>query len=194
MRNSLFYFLVLFWRNWELRRQGGFKWDRTQVAWRWVWQISTDRACSKSEGGGVCNKEQSASAMSLASWQPSESDVDKHWKRTGRMNFDWDGWNLSNHFSYEQCLTRADYSEDLKWRFHFQFGVIFGNLKLKEVYFEGPNRVWRMLKTSNCYSDHQQLNRTPLRPYFRARIASPPLRIKLYHFINSLHVSEIELE
>ena len=27
-------------------------------------------------------KEESASAMSLASWQPLESDVDKHWERT----------------------------------------------------------------------------------------------------------------
>ena len=45
-------------------------------------------------------------------------------------------------------LWRADYVEDFKWRLHFQFGVAFWRVVLREVYFEWPNRVWRALKTS----------------------------------------------
>ena len=45
-------------------------------------------------------------------------------------------------------LWRANYTEDFKWRLHFQFGVAFWRVFLREVYFEGPNRVWRALKTS----------------------------------------------
>ena len=45
-------------------------------------------------------------------------------------------------------LWGADYIEDFKWRLHFQFGVAFWRVVLREVYFEGPNRVWRALKTS----------------------------------------------
>ena len=36
----------------------------------------------------------------------------------------------------------------LQWRLHFQFGVAFWRVVLREVYFEGPHRVWRALKTS----------------------------------------------
>ena len=46
-------------------------------------------------------------------------------------------------------LWRAYYIEDLKWRLHFQFGVAFWRVVLREVYFEGPNRVWRASKTFN---------------------------------------------
>ena len=45
-------------------------------------------------------------------------------------------------------LWQAYYIEDIKWRLHFQFGVAFWRVVLREVYFEGPNRVWRALKTS----------------------------------------------
>ena len=45
-------------------------------------------------------------------------------------------------------LWRADYIEDFKWRLHFQFGVALWRVVLREVYFEGSNRVWRALKTS----------------------------------------------
>ena len=45
-------------------------------------------------------------------------------------------------------LWRADYTEDFLWRLHFQYGVACWRVVLREVYFEGPNRVWRALKTS----------------------------------------------
>ena len=45
-------------------------------------------------------------------------------------------------------LWQAYYIEDIKWRLHFQFGVAFWRVVLREVYFEGPNRVWKALKTS----------------------------------------------
>ena len=45
-------------------------------------------------------------------------------------------------------LWCADDTEDFKWHLHFQFGVAFWRVVLREVYFEGPNRVWRALKTS----------------------------------------------
>ena len=41
-------------------------------------------------------------------------------------------------------LWRADYVEHFKIHLHF---LIWGFV-LREVYFEGPNRVWRALKTS----------------------------------------------
>jgi hypothetical protein len=46
-------------------------------------------------------------------------------------------------------LWRAYNVEDFKWRLHFQIGVAFWRVVLREVYFEGPNYVWRALKTSN---------------------------------------------
>ena len=45
-------------------------------------------------------------------------------------------------------LWQAHYIEDFMWRLHFQFGVAFGRVVLREVYFEGPNCVWRALRTS----------------------------------------------
>ena len=45
-------------------------------------------------------------------------------------------------------LWWVDYIEDFKWCLHFQFGVAFWRVVLRKVYFEGPNRVWRALKTS----------------------------------------------
>ena len=45
-------------------------------------------------------------------------------------------------------LWWTNYIEDFKWRLHFRFGVAFWKVVLREVYFEGPNRVWRALKTS----------------------------------------------
>ena len=39
-------------------------------------------------------------------------------------------------------LWRAYCTKDFKWRLHFQFGIAFWR-----GYFEGPNRVWRALKT-----------------------------------------------
>ena len=45
-------------------------------------------------------------------------------------------------------LWQVEYIEDFKWCLHFQFGVAFWRVVLWEVYFEGPNRVWRALKTS----------------------------------------------
>ena len=45
-------------------------------------------------------------------------------------------------------LWWANYIEDFKWRLHFQLGVAFWRIAWREVYFEGPNRVWRALKTS----------------------------------------------
>ena len=44
-------------------------------------------------------------------------------------------------------LWWGDYIEDFKWRLHFQFGVAFWRVVLREVYFEGPNCVSRALKT-----------------------------------------------
>jgi hypothetical protein len=44
-------------------------------------------------------------------------------------------------------LWWVDCIEDFKWRLHFQFGVAFWRVVLREVYFEGPNRIWRALKT-----------------------------------------------
>ena len=45
-------------------------------------------------------------------------------------------------------LWRANYLEDFKWGLHFQIGVAFWRVVLREVYFEGPYHVWRALKTS----------------------------------------------
>ena len=45
-------------------------------------------------------------------------------------------------------LWHAYYIEDFKGRLHFQFGIAFWRVVLKEVYSEGPNRIWRALKTS----------------------------------------------
>ena len=46
-------------------------------------------------------------------------------------------------------LWPAYYVEDFKWHLHFQFEVAFWRVVLTELYFEGPNHVWRALKTSN---------------------------------------------
>ena len=48
---------------------------------------------------------------------------------------------------------RADYIEDFKWRLHFEFGVAFWRVVLREVYFESPSHVWRALKTSILNTD-----------------------------------------
>ena len=45
------------------------------------------------------------------------------------------------------------YIEDLKWCLCSQIGVAFWRVVLWEVYFEGPNRVWRALKTSFLNTD-----------------------------------------
>ena len=45
-------------------------------------------------------------------------------------------------------LWQAYYVDDFKWRLHFQFGVAFWRVVLREVYIEGPNCIWRALKTS----------------------------------------------
>ena len=45
-------------------------------------------------------------------------------------------------------LWRADYIEGFKWHLRFQFGVAFWRVVWREVYFEGPDRAWRALKTS----------------------------------------------
>ena len=51
-------------------------------------------------------------------------------------------------------LWWADYIEDFKWRLPFQFWkVAFWRVVLKEVYCEGPNHVWRALKTSILNTD-----------------------------------------
>ena len=44
-------------------------------------------------------------------------------------------------------LWWANCSKDFKWRLHFQIGVALWWVVLREVYFEGPNGVWRALKT-----------------------------------------------
>ena len=40
---------------------------------------------------------------------------------------------------------RGDYIEDFKWCLHFQYGVVFSRVILREVYFEGLNCVWKAL-------------------------------------------------
>ena len=45
-------------------------------------------------------------------------------------------------------LLQVDYIEDFKWCLRIQFGVAFGRVVLRGVYFKGPNRVWRALRTS----------------------------------------------
>ena len=45
-------------------------------------------------------------------------------------------------------LWQANYIEDFKRCLHFQIGVALWRAILREVYFEGPNRGWRALKTS----------------------------------------------
>ena len=47
----------------------------------------------------------------------------------------------------------ADYIEDFKWRLRFQSRVAFWRVVLREVYFEGPNRVRRAVKTSIVNTD-----------------------------------------
>jgi hypothetical protein len=46
-------------------------------------------------------------------------------------------------------LWRAYYVEDFKWCLPFQFGVAFRRAILREVYFEGPFRIWRALKMTS---------------------------------------------
>ena len=55
-----------------------------------------------------------------------------------------------NHVTLLLVLTKpytcwflwwANCIEDFKWRLHFQFGVVFGRVVLREVYFEGH---WRL--------------------------------------------------
>ena len=46
------------------------------------------------------------------------------------------------------CGGQINYIEDFKWRLHIQFGVAFWRVVLREVYFEGPSRIWRAMKTS----------------------------------------------
>ena len=55
-------------------------------------------------------------------------------------------------------LWRANYIEDFSWRLRFQFGSAFWRFVLREVYFEGPNCVWRALKTSILNIDCQEEN------------------------------------
>ena len=45
-------------------------------------------------------------------------------------------------------LWPADRIEDFKRCLHFRNGVAFWRALLRDVYFEGPNRAWRALKTS----------------------------------------------
>ena len=45
-------------------------------------------------------------------------------------------------------LWWTEYIEDFKWCLHFQFGVAYWRVALREEYFEKPNRIWRALKTS----------------------------------------------
>ena len=47
-------------------------------------------------------------------------------------------------------LRWAYYIEDFAWRLHFQCGVVFRRVVLREVYFEGPNHVWRTLNMTQC--------------------------------------------
>ena len=51
-------------------------------------------------------------------------------------------------------LWHAYYIEGFQWCLHFQFGVAFCRVVLREVCFEGPNRVWRALKTSILNTGH----------------------------------------
>ena len=65
-------------------------------------------------------------------------------------------------------LWRAKYIEDFKWCLHFQFGVAFWRVVLREVYFEGLNRIWRALKTSILNIDPKYpnvQNKTYYRPF-----------------------------
>jgi hypothetical protein len=50
-------------------------------------------------------------------------------------------------------LWHVDYIEGFKRRLPFQFGVAFWRGVLREVCFEGPDHVWRALKTSILNTD-----------------------------------------
>ena len=51
---------------------------------------------------------------------------------------------------------------DFKWRLlHFQFGGAFWKVVLREAYFEGPNRVWRALKTSILSTGRERRGHRP---------------------------------
>ena len=54
-------------------------------------------------------------------------------------------------------LFRADYIENFKWHLHFQSGVALWKVVMRDVYFEGPNRIWRALKAPilNMSGDYQ---------------------------------------
>ena len=58
-------------------------------------------------------------------------------------------------------LWRADYIEDFKWHLHFQLGVAFWRVVLRELYFEEPNHVWRALKASLLNIGTRQTLSTP---------------------------------
>jgi hypothetical protein len=57
-------------------------------------------------------------------------------------------------------LWWIDYIEHFKWRLHFQSGVAFWRVVLREAYFEGPSRVWRALVTSILNIDTHQFQKS----------------------------------
>ena len=85
--------------------------------------------------------------------------------------FPWQCEDLSiNHLTLLLVMTmpyaswflwRADYIEDFKWHLHFQLGVAFWRVVLRELYFEEPNHVWRALKASLLNIGTRQTLSTP---------------------------------
>lgn len=55
-------------------------------------------------------------------------------------------------------LWRAYHIEDFKWRLHFQSGVAFWRVDLREVYYEGPHHVrghWRLQSWNTRHTYHR---------------------------------------
>ena len=54
-------------------------------------------------------------------------------------------------------LWRVDYIEDFKWHLHFEIGVAFWRVVLRERYiWKAQNTIWRALKTSILNTDPEK--------------------------------------
>ena len=115
---------------------------------------------------------QKNSALQLKGWFKSKTSIQEHRNeiQNSYQTCAWIIWYIfpiqceklrTNHLTLLHVVTvpyacwflwRAYYIEDFKWHLHFQFGVAFWRVVLREVYFEGPNRVWRALTFSRIPS------------------------------------------
>ena len=113
------------------------------------------------------------STLQLKCWCKSKTSIQKYRKANTRLILNLcmnhmvyvlsTMWTIKNQPSNSTSrsdnslclwfLWREDYIEDFKWCLRFQIRVAFWRVCLREVYIEGPNRVWRALRTSILNTD-----------------------------------------